>query len=283
MRLRRFGPTSADVSVIGQGTWNMENDDRVECIRALRRGVELGMTHIDTAELYGSGRVEALIGEAFPGAARDALFLVSKVLPSNATRRGTIQACERSLAKLKTDRLDGYLLHWPGSHPLEGTIAALEELQKSGKIRSWGVSNFDEDELAEAVRIAGEGRIACNQVLHHLEERAIEHGVLPYCAQHRIAVVSYSPFGSGRFPSPRSAGGKVLAEIAAAHGATPHQVALAFLAGVGDHVFVIPKAAKAAKVEDNAGAGDLVLTPDEHARIDAAFPKGPRRKGIPTL
>ena len=282
MRTRSFGSTGRAVSVIGQGTWNMEADDRAEVVRALRRGLDLGMTHVDTAELYGSGRVEEIVGEALAGR-RDEVFLVSKVLPSNASRRGTVQACERSLARLRTDRLDGYLLHWPGSHPLEDTIAALQELRASGKILSWGVSNFDEEELADAVRIAGEGQVACNQVLHHLEERAIEHAVVPFCEQHRIAVVSYSPFGSGRFPSASSAGGKVLAEIAAAHRATPRQVALAFLAQVSESIFVIPKASKVAKVEDNAGAGTLVLTSDERARIDAAFPKGKRRKGVPTL
>lgn len=282
MRQRTFGPTSRSVAVVGQGTWNMESDDRQEAIRALRRGLDLGMTHVDTAELYGGGRVEQLVREAIEGR-RDEVFLVSKVMPSNATRRGTIQACERSLARLGTDRLDGYLLHWPGSHPLEGTIAALEELRAAGKILSWGVSNFDETELAEAVAIAGEGRVACDQVLHHLEERAIEHAVVPYCARHGIAVVSYSPFGSGKFPSPRSAGGRVLAEIAAARGATARQVALAFLAQVGEHVFVIPKASRAAKVEDNAGAGDLVLSREELAAIDRAFPRAPRAAGVPTL
>lgn len=282
MRTRSFGPTGRAVSVIGQGTWNMEADDRAEVVRALRRGLDLGMCHVDTAELYGSGRVEELVGEALAGR-RDEVFLVSKVVPSNASRRGTIEACERSLARLRTDRLDAYLLHWPGSHPLEGTIAAFQELRASGKILSWGVSNFDEEELADAVRIAGEGEVACNQVLHHLEERAIEHAVVPFCEQHRIAVVSYSPFGSGRFPSPRSAGGKVLAEIAAAHGATARQVALAFLVGASESVFAIPKASRVTKVEDNAGAGGLVLTAADRARLDAAFPRGSRRRGVPMI
>lgn len=282
MRTRSFGPLGRSVAVIGQGTWNMEQDDRAEVVRSLRRGLDLGMTHIDTAELYGSGRVEEIVGEAIAGR-RDEVFLVSKVLPSNASKRGTIQACERSLAALRTDHLDCYLLHWPGSHPLADTVAAFETLRASGKIASWGVSNFDDEELADLVRIAGEDRVACNQVLHHLEERAAEHAVVPFCEQHRIALVSYSPFGSGRFPSPRSAGGKVLAEIAAARGATPRQVALAFLVQVSESVFVIPKASKVAKVEDNAGAGELLLTDAERARIDAAFPKGARRRGIPTL
>lgn len=282
MRRRSVGPSGVPVSVVGQGTWNMERDDHAEVVRALRRGLDLGLTHVDTAELYGSGRVEEIVGEAIAGR-RDEVFLVSKVMPSNATRRGTIEACERTLKRLGTDRLDCYLLHWPGPPPFNNTIAAFEELEKSGKIRSWGVSNFDEHELADVVRIAGEGRIACNQVLHHLEERAIEHAVVPYCEKHGIAVVSYSPFGSGKFPSSKSSGGKVLAEIAAAHGATARQVALAFLLETSPSVLVIPKASKVAKVEDNAGAGDLELSADERARIDAAFPRGPRGAGVPML
>ena len=260
----------------------MERDDRAEVVRALRRGLELGLTHVDTAELYGSGRVEEIVGEAIAGR-RDEVFLVSKVVPSNATRRGTIEACERTLKRLGTDRLDCYLLHWPGPPPFDNTIAAFEELEKSGKIRSWGVSNFDEHELADVVRIAGEGRLACNQVLHHLEERAIEHAVVPFCEKHGIAVVSYSPFGSGKFPPPQSAGGKVLAEIASAHGATARQVALAFLLETSPSIFVVPKASKVAKVEDNAGAGELVLSTAERARIGAAFPRGPRVAGVPML
>src|SRR3712207_5602580 len=174
------------------------------------------------------GDAESVVGEAITGR-RDEVFLVSKVLPSNASRRGAIAACERSLARLGTDRLDCYLLHWPGPHPLEDTISAFEELKAAGKILSWGVSNFDVEKLDEALGLADEGRIACNQVLYHLGERAIEHAVLPWCEAHEVAVVAYSPFGQGRFPEPDSPGGRVLSEIAAAHGATPRQVALAFL------------------------------------------------------
>lgn len=281
MRQRIFGPTGVMVPVVGQGTWNMEGDDRKSAIDAIRRGLDAGMTHVDTAELYGSGRVETLVAEAIEGR-RDEVYLVSKVLPSNASRRGTIEACERSLKRLRTDRLDCYLLHWTGSHPLQDTIAAFEELVAGGKIRSWGVSNFDEDDLAEATRIAGEGRIACNQVLYHLEERAIEHRVIPYCEEHGIAVVAYSPFGSGRFPSPRSKGGKVLAEIAQARGATPHQIALAWLAR-RESTFVIPKASDPEHAIDNARAGDILLGDSEVARIDEAFPRGRHRGGVPTL
>jgi diketogulonate reductase-like aldo/keto reductase len=249
-------------------------------VEALRRGLDDGMTHIDTAEMYGSGRVEEIVGEAIAGR-RDEVFLVSKVLPENATRRGTIQACERSLGHLRTDRLDGYLLHWPSRHPLEDTFAAFEDLARDGKIAAWGVSNFDVEDLEEAVRLAGPGKIACNQVLYHLEERAIEHAVLPFCEQHGIAVVAYSPFGSGRFPSPRSRGGRALAEIAEARGATPYQIALAFLTR-RPSLFAIPKASQARHALDNAAAGDIELTDAEVARLDEAFPVGRRRK-LPTL
>jgi len=281
MKRRIFGTTGKQVSIIGQGTWNMERDDRRAAIAALRRGLDLGMSHIDTAEMYGDGRVEELVAEAIEGR-RGEVFLVSKVLPQNASRRGTVEACERSLRRLRTDHLDCYLLHWPGRHPLRDTIAAFEELRAAGKIRAWGLSNFDEEELAEAIRIAGEGKIACNQVLYHLEERAIEHAVIPICDEHGIAVVAYSPFGSGDFPSPASAGGRVLAGIAAAHGATPRQIALAFLLRYPS-LFAIPKAARAEHAEDNAAAAEIELTEDDLRQIDEAFPRGRRRRGVPTL
>ena len=175
------------------------------------------MTHIDTAEMYGDA--ELVIADAIAGK-RDGLFLVSKVLPSNASRRGTVTACERSLTRLKTDRLDCYLLHWRGSFPLDDTVAAFEELIAAGKIRSWGVSNFDVDDLDHLHAVAGKGRIACNQVLYHLQERAIEHAVIPWCEKHGVAVVAYSPFGHNEFPSARSKGGEVLQTIAQAHKAT---------------------------------------------------------------
>ncbi len=281
MRQRDFGPTGRRLPVLGQGTWNMERDDRAGAIAALRRGLDLGLTHVDTAELYGGGEVEELVGEALAGR-RDEVFLASKVLPENASRRGTVAACERSLARLRTDRLDLYLLHWPGRHPLKDTLAAFEELVRAGKVLAWGLSNFDEREVAAAVALAGEGRVACNQLLYHLEERGIEHAALPYCEEHGIAVVAYSPLGSGRFPRERSRGGRVLAEIAAAHGATPRQVALAFLLR-RPSLFAIPKASRPEHVEENAAAADLVLSEDEARRIDEAFPRGRRRPGVPTL
>lgn len=280
MQLRQFGPTGRDVPAIGQGTWYFERAPRAAAIAALRRGLDLGMRHIDTAELYGSGAAEEIVGEAIAGR-RDEVFLVSKVMPSNASRRGTIKACETSLRLLGTDRLDCYLLHWPGSYPLEDTIAAFEALVADGKILSWGVSNFDADELEEVLDIAGEGRIACNQVLYHLEERGIEHAVIPWCEANGVAVVGYSPFGHNSFPSAGSTGGKVLAEIAAAHDATPRQVALAFLTR-RPSLFAIPKAASATHVEENAGAAGLVLSAGELDRIDRAFPRG-RPRGLAML
>jgi diketogulonate reductase-like aldo/keto reductase len=281
MRERQLGATGVSVPVIGQGTWNLERDDRAGAIAALQAGIDAGMTHIDTAEMYGSGSVEELVGEAIAGR-RDGVFLASKVLPNNASFKGVLRSCEASLKRLGTDHLDLYMLHWPGSRPLDGTITAFEQLVSDGKIRFYGVSNFDEDELEQAVAIAGPGRIACNQVLYHLGERTIEHGVIPSCARHEIAVVGYSPFGSGRFPEPSSPGGRVLAEVAAAHGAMPRQVALAFLVR-DESTFTIPKAASAAHATENAAAGDLVLDEAEVRRIDAAFPRGRRRRGVPTL
>jgi diketogulonate reductase-like aldo/keto reductase len=199
------------------------------------------MTHIDTAEMYGSGKAEEIVGEAISGR-RDEVFLVSKVLPENASRSGTLKACERSLARLKTDRLDCYLLHWRGAQPLEETIAAFQELQHAGKILSWGVSNFDVSDLEEARHLGGEG-MACNQVLYHLQGRAIEHAVVPWCG--------YSPFGHQIFPRPGTAGGRVLADVAESHKATPRQVALAFLMR-SPSMFLIPKAATPEHVEENA-------------------------------
>jgi diketogulonate reductase-like aldo/keto reductase len=281
MERRRFGSTRYEVAVIGQGTWEIERRERAAAVSALRKGLDLGMNHIDTAEMYGSGAAEQIVGEAIAGR-RDEVFLVSKVLPENASQQGTITACERSLARLRTDRLDCYLLHWRGRHPLEDTIAAFEKLVEDGKIVSWGVSNFDVADLEEARDIAGEGRMACNQVLYHLRERAIEHFVVPWCAKHDVAVVGYSPFGHGDFPGPRTKEAQVLQQIANAHGATARQVALAFLARKPP-LFTIPKASTGAHSEENAGAGDLKLTADELASIDRVFPLAAPTRGIPML
>jgi diketogulonate reductase-like aldo/keto reductase len=204
------------------------------------------------------------------------------VLPQNASFSGTIAACERSLARLDTDWLDCYLLHWRGQYPLEDTFAAFEQLQLQGKILSWGVSNFDEPDLEEAWEIAGDGHLACNQVLYHLKERAIEHAVLPWCEEHGVAVVGYAPFGHGDFPDPRSPEGRVLQAIAAAHDARPRQVALRFLVR-RPPLSTIPKASKPEHTAENAEAGDLYLSPAELALIDEAFPRGPRPRTLPMI
>ena len=280
MKQKKFGNDGPDVSVIGQGAWYLDRGDRKAAIAALRRGIETGMTHIDTAEMY--GEAEPVIADAIAGLPREKLFVVSKVLPSNASRRGTITACERSLKRLKTDHLDCYLLHWRGSYPFEDTVAAFEELVAAGKIRSWGVSNFDSDDLDELLDVAGAGRIACNQVLYHLQERAIEHAVIPWCERNGVAVVAYSPFGHDAFPSARSKGGEVLQAIAQAHNATPRQVALAFLTRAPS-VLAIPKASSAEHAAENAAAGDLTLSATEIAALDKAFPRGPKPRGLPML
>ena len=265
--------------MIGQGTWRIDAGKRDSAIAALRESLDLGMTHIDTAEMYGDA--ETMIARAIAGR-RDEVFLVSKVLPENASLEGTLKACERSLARLGTDRLDCYLLHWRGEHPLEDTVAAFERLERDGKILSWVVSNFDVPDLEQLAKLCPAGRPACNQVFYHLQERGIEHAVLPWCESRGIAVVGYTPFGPGRFPGPRSAGGRVLEEIASAHRATARQVALAFLVR-RPLLFAIPKAGRAEHAAENAGAGDLRLGGAEIARIEDAFPLGPRPRELPTL
>src|SRR6202158_2299134 len=271
MRQQKFGSNGPPVPVIGQGTWYIDRGDRQSAVAALRRGIDLGMTHIDTAEMYGDA--ELVVADAIAGR-RDEIFLVSKVLPSNASRRGTITACERSLKRLKTDRLDCYLLHWRGSYPLAETVAAFEDLVSAGKIGSWGVSNFDAGDLDEMLAVAGKGKIACNQVLYHLWERAIEHAVIPWCKQHGAAVVAYSPFGHNDFPQPPSKAGEVLQAIAEAHDASPRQVALSFLTR-DPQLFAIPKSSTPERAADNAAAGKLKLGDDEIAALDKAFPRGP--------
>ena len=269
MEHRPFGPTGRAVSVIGQGTWNLEQADRAGAIAALRCGLDLGMTHIDTAEMYGSGAAEALVGEAIAGR-RDEVFLVSKVLPQNASRDGTIAACERSLARLRTDRLDCYLLHWRGgcrsgipSPRSRNCRRRAKSAPGASAILTWPTSE-------EARGIAGDGRIACNQVLYHLEERAIEHAVIPWCEAHGVAVTAYSPFGHHRFVDPRTPGGEVLAEIAGTHDATPRQVALAFLTR-RPSVFAIPKASAASTWRKRRGG-----------RAASVAGRGrPHRRGVP--
>jgi diketogulonate reductase-like aldo/keto reductase len=277
-----FGTTRRHVADIGQGTWKIDDSAAATAVKALRRGLDLGLTHIDTAEMYGSGASERIIGEAIDGR-RDEVFLVSKVLPNHASKAGAVAACEKSLAHLRTDRLDCYLLHWRGSVPLEDTIAAFETLVRQGKILSWGVSNFDVQDLAEVAAIAGAGHPACNQVLYHLRERAIEHAVLPWCREHGSAVVAYTPFGqSPAIYDGKSKPGRVLREIADAHGATPRQVALRFLLR-NPEIFVIPKASDIAHVTENAGANAVQLSAADTAKIEAAFPLGRAPRGLPMI
>jgi diketogulonate reductase-like aldo/keto reductase len=273
MSAQRFGPTGKLVPSIGQGTFLMEHDDRRAAVRSLRAGIDLGMTHLDTAEMYGDGAVEEIVADALEGVARERVFLVTKVLPSNASRKGTIAACEASLKRLRCEYVDCFLLHWPGAFPLAETIGAFEVLLESGKIRSYGVSNFDEHELEEAYSIAGPGKLACNQILYHLGERSSEHAVIPWCESHGVAVVGYTPFGRARFPPAR--GEKVLTELAARRGVTPRQLALAFLVRKPS-LFTIPKASRPEHVNENATASKLVLDAGDIAAIDAAFPLGKR-------
>lgn len=279
MDLRQFGPLQRRVPVVGLGTWQMEGNDREAAIVAIRRAIELGAVHIDTAEIYGRGFVEELVGEAIAGY-RAEVFLASKIHPEHATYAGTLLACEKSLRRLRTDRLDLFLLHWRGTQPLEETIRAFQELEKEGKILSWGLSNFDVPDLEAAIEIAGEGVIACNQVLYNLTERDAEHLLQPICERHGIAFVAYSPLGSGQFPSPGSWRGDVLAGIANAHGVTPRAVALAFLAR-RPSAFVIPKSARVDHVDELARAGDLVLSRSEIDTIESAFPLGPPKSKMP--
>ena len=281
MDLRRFGPLERRVPVVGLGTWQMEANDRESAILAIRRAIDRGLVHIDTAEIYARGLVEELVGEAIAGYRGD-VFLASKIHPDHATYAGTLLACEKSLRRLRTDRLDLYLLHWRGTQPLEESVRALEELKKEGKILAWGLSNFDVADIENAVEIAGEGVIACNQVLYNLSERDAEHVILPVCERHGMAFVGYSPLGSGQFPSPGSWRGDVLAGIASAHGVSARAVALAFLTRRPSS-FAIPKSARVDHVDELAAAGDLVLTPNEIQTIEAAFPLGPPKSKMPYL
>lgn len=273
---RRFGSTGLEVPVVGQGTWNMEREPK-RAMEAVRRGVDLGLTHIDTAEIYGDGAVEALVGHALHDL-RDRVLLVSKVHPARASRDELVRACNESLRRLRTDYLDVYLLHWLSPHPVAETVAAFEALCDSGKIRFWGVSNLDEVKLQGFLQAADPGRICCNQVMHNLARRSIEHEVVPFCRREGVAVVGYSPFGSGAFPPAQ--GAEVLEDIAGALQASPRQVALAFLVRKSAG-FTIPKASRLEHVADNAAAASLELPEEAIARLDEAFPLGPRVAGVP--
>lgn len=265
MLTRPFGWTGVEVPVIGQGTWMIEGprDAERRAVETLRAGLDLGMTHIDTAEMYGNGRAEELVAEAIAGR-RDEVFLASKVLPSNASYEGTLRACERSLRRLKTDRIDLYMLHWPGRHPVEQTMRAMRKLIEQGSIRFAAVSNFDAHEMPAAEKAQ---RLACNQVFYHPGERGIERRLLPWCAERQIAIVAYSPFGHGDFPE-RS---KVLQEIAQRHGRTPRQVVLNWITR-NPNVFTIPKTSRIERARENAESVDFQLAPEDLAAIDREFP-----------
>lgn len=265
-------PSGEMVPVLAQGTWGMAEKPRNRAaeIAALRLGLDLGMTLIDTAEMYADGAAEQLVGEAIAGR-RDEVYLVSKVLPENATRSGTIAACERSLRRLGTDRLDLYLLHWRGFVPLAETVEAFSELQRSGKIRHWGVSNFDLPDMQELVAIAGGAAVATNQVLFNLTRRGIEFDLLPWARERRLPTMAYSPVEQGRLLSHRA-----LKAVSARHKATPAQVALAWLLRQDD-LIVVPKSVQPSHIRENAAALDLALTADDLAEIDRDFPP-PRAK-----
>lgn len=284
MLTRELDRTGVRIPIIGQGTWRMgEHAARErEEIETLRLGLDLGLTHIDTAEIYGNGRTEELVGKAIAGR-RHEVFLASKVSPEHASYKGTIRACEQSLRRLRTDYLDLYLVHWwSDRHPIEETMRAMEDLVAAGKIRFIGVSNFTIEQLERAQRALARERIVCNQVCYHLKARQIELRLLPYCEQHGIAVVGYSPFGSGDFPSPRSRGGRVLAEIGAKYGKTPHQVALNFLTR-RPNLFTIPKASRPEHVRENAEAVGWTLTPEDLAALDEVFPPPTREGPLPMI
>lgn len=272
MTQRPFGWTGVHVPVIGQGTWMIEGSAEAErrAMDALLAGIDLGLTHIDTAEMYGSGRAEEIAGKAIAGR-RDELFLVSKVLPSNASYDGTLRACERSLRRLGTERLDLYLLHWESNHPIGETMRAMERLIDTGQIRFVGVSNFDVDQVRAAQAALRNHQLASNQVLYNLGERGIERKLIPYCQEQGIALVAYTPFGREKFPRPNSPCGRILEEIAKRHGRTVRQVILNFLTRL-DGVFTIPKAGNVEHTRENAGALGWALPAEDVAAIDRAFP-----------
>ena len=260
-------PSGVVVPALGQGTWGMGNSSRRRAaeVAALRLGIELGMTLIDTAEMYAEGGAEEVVGEAIAGR-RDEVFLVSKVLPGNASRRGTITACERSLRRLGTDCIDLYLLHWRGRTPLAETVEVFETLLREGKIRAWGVSNLDPADMLELLRAPGGTAVETNQVLYNLTRRGIEYDLLPWCQQRNLPIMAYSPIEQGRL-----LGNAALKSIATRHGATPAQIALAWLLRQ-DGVIAIPKAVSSEHVRENRAALDLQLTTQDLADLDRAFP-----------
>ncbi|MDL2209414.1 aldo/keto reductase [Desulfovibrio sp. OttesenSCG-928-O18] len=271
-------PGGETVPALGQGTWFMGENraKRADEIRALQAGIDLGMTVVDTAEMYGNGQAEELLGEALAGR-RDKVFLVSKVLPSNASRGGTVKACENSLKRLKTDVLDLYLLHWQGRYPFAETIAGMRDLQAAGKIRHWGVSNMDTDEMAEFFVTPGGETCAVNQILYNLTRRGVEFDLLPWCAKRKVPVMAYSPIEQGRLLKSAS-----LARVAERHDATPAQVALAWVLR-RPGILAIPKAGTEAHVRENHACLDLALTPEDLAELDVAFPAPSRKTPLEML
>jgi diketogulonate reductase-like aldo/keto reductase len=260
-------PTGEAIPALGQGTWHMGEDPRrrAEEIAALRLGIELGMNLIDTAEMYGDGEAERLVGEAIRGA-RDEVFLVSKVLPHHATRRGTVEACERSLRRLGVDEVDLYLLHWRGDVPLEETLEGFDTLMGAGKIRNWGVSNFDVDDMEELVNIPGGEEVSTDQVLYNLQHRGIEFDLLPWCEYRGVPIMAYSPIEQGAILTH-----PLLRSVAARHQATPAQAALAWVLR-RDDVCAIPRASKPSHVRENRAALDIRLSATDLAELDRAFP-----------
>lgn len=258
-------PTGERVAALGQGTWELERAGRAEAVRALKLGLDLGMTLIDTAEMYGEGRVEELVGEAVRGR-REEVFLVTKAYPWHGTKSGLAEACARSLRRLKTDRIDLYLLHWRGDVPLAETVEGMEALRRKGAIRHWGVSNFDMADMEELIRQSGGLSVQTNQVLYNLAKRGIEWDLLTWCRERRVPIMAYSPFDQG--PLLRK---KALAEAARRHGVSPATLALAWILRHEDMI-VIPKAAKLDHLRQNHAALEVKLTARDIADLDDAFP-----------
>ena len=271
-------PSGIAVPALGQGTWNI-GDNAAHArdeIASLKTGLDLGMTLIDTAEMYADGGSEEVVGKAIEGR-RDEVFLVSKVYPANASLRGAVEACERSLKRLNTDRIDLYLLHWRENYPLAETVEAFESLKAAGKIEAWGVSNFDVADMDELLAVPNGGNVAANQVLYNLARRGIEYDLLPWCQERSIPIMAYSPIEQGRLTHHPD-----LIRIAKTYQATPAQIALAFLLE-RDGVMAIPKSSNPQRIEENRGSIDLDITDEDWTILDAAFPPPSRKKSLEML
>ncbi len=282
---RELGRTGVRIPALGQGTWRIGGgtDEDRRAIEALRLGIELGLTLIDTAEMYGDGHAERLVGEAIRDV-RDRVFVVTKVLPDHASYDGVLRAARRSLRRLAVDRIDLYLLHWPSEvHPIEETMRAMRRLVADGWVRFVGVSNFTVEQMERAREALEDVPLVCNQVYYWLGQRAAELRLLPACQRLGITLMAYSPLGSGRFPSPRTARGRVLASVAARYGKTPHQVALNWLVGKSRAVVAIPKASRPEHVRANAEAVGWMLALRDVHELEAAFPTPPDDEPLPML